>query len=170
MPPIESVAYAVRRSFPPKQTLLVLGSGIAGLTAALRLSPSGLTRRLDDDPYTDCFWGIVTGYDAASALRIAQLAAPLTIHKAAAGTSIPLELCQEGVWYSEVKKNQCVRRRAGEGPVEERGPDDTTKSFVDLLNNYTPDLFVTSGHATEREQVSRSKKLDAVTTGEALSR
>ena len=24
-----------------------------------------LTRQLDDDPYPDCFWGILTGYDAA---------------------------------------------------------------------------------------------------------
>ncbi|HEY5914758.1 MAG TPA: hypothetical protein VJA21_29560 [Verrucomicrobiae bacterium] len=110
-----------------------------------------LTRRLDDDPYTDCFWGIVTGYDAANALRIAQGAAPLTIRKVAAGTSIPLENCEEGVWYSEVKKNQAVRKRKGQQAVEERGPDDTTKSLVDWLNDHRPDLFVTSGHATARD-------------------
>ncbi len=31
-----------------------------------------LTRRLDEDPYTDVVWGILTGYDADNALRIAQ--------------------------------------------------------------------------------------------------
>jgi len=36
-----------------------------------------LTRTLDDDPYTDLLWGILTGYDAANALRIAQHAEPL---------------------------------------------------------------------------------------------
>jgi hypothetical protein len=28
--------------------------------------------RLNDDPYPDCFWGILTGYDAANALRLAE--------------------------------------------------------------------------------------------------
>ncbi len=110
-----------------------------------------LTRRLDDDPYTDCFWGILTGYDAANALRIAQLTTPLTIRKAVAGTSIPLELCQEGVWYSELKKNEFTGKAPGQKPVQKQGPDDTTRSLVDLLNNYGPDLFLTSGHATERD-------------------
>ena len=30
------------------------------------------TRDLDDDPYTDTLWGILTGFDAANALIIAQ--------------------------------------------------------------------------------------------------
>ena len=31
-----------------------------------------LTRELDDDPYTDTFWGVLTGYNAANALAIAK--------------------------------------------------------------------------------------------------
>ena len=30
-----------------------------------------LTRKLDEDPYTDTFWGVLTGFDAANALAIA---------------------------------------------------------------------------------------------------
>lgn len=30
------------------------------------------TRKIDDDPYGDCIWGIITGYCAEDALRIAQ--------------------------------------------------------------------------------------------------
>ncbi len=51
-----------------------------------------LTRQLDADPYTDCFWGILTGYDAANALRIAKRTEPLTIRKTATSwpsTAIP---------------------------------------------------------------------------------
>ena len=59
-----------------------------------------LTRKLDDDPYTDALWGILTGYDAKCALRIAREAAPLVIQRAASGTEIALDHCDEGVWYS----------------------------------------------------------------------
>ena len=47
-----------------------------------------LTRQLDDDPYPDCFWGILTGYDAANALRLAKQKEPLTVRKVAAGTEV----------------------------------------------------------------------------------
>lgn len=108
-----------------------------------------LTRRLDEDPYTDCFWGVLTGYDATNALRIARLKQPLTIRKVAAGTSIPLGLFEQGTWYCEVKKNRMVRKEPGRTPEECQGPDDTTKALANLLSD--AELFVTSGHATERD-------------------
>jgi len=108
-----------------------------------------LTRHLDDDPYTDCFWGILTGYDSATALRIARLNEPLTIRKAAAGTEIALALCEQGTWFCELQKNRMVRKEPGQAAAESKGPNDTTKALVDLLNEYHADLFVTSGHATE---------------------
>ncbi|MEZ6124376.1 MAG: hypothetical protein R3C49_14555 [Planctomycetaceae bacterium] len=109
-----------------------------------------LTRKIDDDPYTDTFWGILTGYDAANALRIAEDNQPLTIHRVASGTELALEMCEQGLWYDELVKNKLVRREK-DGPIEQlRGPDDTTEALVGVLNNDHPDLFVTSGHATER--------------------
>jgi|CZKM01.1.fsa_nt_gi hypothetical protein len=110
-----------------------------------------LTRHLDDDPYTDCFWGILTGYDGTAALRLARLNQPLTIRKAAAGTDIALALCEQGTWYCELQKNRMVRKEPGHAAAELKGPDDTTKALVDLLNEYHADLFVTSGHATEHD-------------------
>jgi hypothetical protein len=110
-----------------------------------------LTRRFDDDPYTDCFWGILTGYDAANALRIAQVKAPLIVRKAAAGTEIALDCCEQGTSYDEVKKNLMISKKPGRKPVKLSGPDDTTQSIADLLTDYHADLFVTSGHATEHD-------------------
>ena len=110
-----------------------------------------LTRRLDDDPYTDCFWGIVTGYDAAAALRIARLREPLTIRKAASGTEIPLGNFEEGAWYSEVQKNRMQTKVRGGRSAEAKGPDDTTKAIASLLTDFHADLFVASGHATEHD-------------------
>lgn len=110
-----------------------------------------MVRRLDDDPYADCRWGILTGYDAANALAIARTDKPLTVHRVAAGTDVALEMCEEGQWYCELKPHRHVIKEPGQAPREERGPLDTTAALVGLLNDYRPDLFVTSGHATEHD-------------------
>jgi zinc protease len=106
---------------------------------------------LDDDPYTDVLWGILTGYDAAGALTIAQTSEPLAARRVVAGTQIALDRCQEGIWYCELEKHRMVRKEDGAAAKQEEGPADTTKALVDGLNEYRADLFVTSGHATERD-------------------
>lgn len=123
----------------------------AEATRAFVASVHRLTRKLDTDPYTDTLWGILTGFDAKCAMRIAKYDRPLTIRKVASGTEIAMEMVEEGAWYCELKKNRMVRKRPGGKPVEEKGPDDTTKALVDALNEYHADLFVTSGHATEHD-------------------
>ena len=76
-----------------------------------------LSRRLDDDPYPDCFWGILTGYDAANALRIARHHEPLTVRKVASGTEVALDACEEGVWYCELQQGRMVRKEKGGEPA-----------------------------------------------------
>ena len=110
-----------------------------------------LSRRLDDDPYPDCFWGILTGYDAANALRIARHHEPLTVRKVASGTEVALDACEEGVWYCELQQGRMVRKEKGGEPARLTAPPDTTEALVNSLNEYQADLFVTSGHATERD-------------------
>lgn len=123
----------------------------AEATRALVAEVHRLTCRLDEDPYTDTIWGILTGFDANNALRIARHDKPLTVERVAAGTEIALELCNEGVWYCELVQHRMVRKTAGGQPREEKAPGDTTKALVDTLNEYKAQLFVTSGHATERD-------------------
>ncbi|MCP5520361.1 MAG: hypothetical protein H7A46_02285 [Verrucomicrobiales bacterium] len=110
-----------------------------------------LTRQADDDPYTDCRWGILTGYNAANALAIAKTDTPLIVRKVASGTEVALDRCEQGEWYCELKKNRHVRKEPGGTAGELPGPDDTTAALVKSLNDFQPDLFVTSGHATERD-------------------
>ena len=110
-----------------------------------------LTRRIDDDPYVDAIWGILTGYDAACALRIARHKEPLVIHRVAAGTEVELTMCDEGVWYCELQQGRMVRKQPGKKPEEAKAPPDTTQALVDALGVYRAELFVTSGHATERD-------------------
>jgi arylsulfatase A-like enzyme len=109
-----------------------------------------LTRRFDDDPYADTLWGILTGYDAANALQIARHAEPLIVRKVASGTEVALDMCSQGIWYDELVQHKTVSRQPG-GEIEEaRGPADTTHALADTLTKDASDLFVTSGHATER--------------------
>jgi hypothetical protein len=110
-----------------------------------------LTRQVDEDPYTDTFWGILTGYDAANALAIAKHREPLTVQKTAAGTEFALACCTEGRWYDELVQGKQVRKLPG-GEIEPlQGSTDSTAALVETLNDYQPDLFITSGHATERD-------------------
>jgi zinc protease len=50
-----------------------------------------------------------------------------------------------------LQKNRTVRKEPGHAPVECQGPDDTTEALADLLTDYHADLFITSGHASERD-------------------
>jgi zinc protease len=108
-----------------------------------------LTRTLDSDPYTDTFWGILTGYDATNALVIASHSEPLVVKKVASGTEFATEMVTEGQWYDELVRNKHVKKEPGGKAQQLKGPDDTTRAIVNLLNDYKPDLMITSGHATE---------------------
>jgi zinc protease len=119
-----------------------------------------LTRRLDADPYTDCLWGIVTGYDAADALRLARLDEPLVLRKVLSGTTGgkvgPFEA---GVVFDEGHAGRMRGKEKG-GPWENReGPKDSTRAIVRWFNDERPDCFITSGHATEHDwQIGYSYK------------
>ncbi len=110
-----------------------------------------MTRRFDDDPYTDTRWGILTGFDAKNALAIASHEKPLVVNLVASGTEIALEMCKRGIWYDELVKHKTVSKEAGGQAKQERGPGDTTRALADTLTEDAADLFVTSGHATERD-------------------
>ena len=107
-----------------------------------------ITRNLDDDPYGDVLWGIITGYDAATARRMTQTQ-DVVVERAVAATSIPLDYFKTGVAYDEGQKNRRkVKEEGAQAVVLNDAPDDTTKAIADALDN--AQLFVTSGHASER--------------------
>ena len=118
-----------------------------------------MTRTLDADPYTDVVWGILTGYEAADALRIARLAEPLVVRRGAAGTGLDLGAFDAGKWFDEGHKGVMWEKAAGGKPVKKAVPQDTTTLLVETFNTFQPDLFVTSGHATTRDwQIGYSYK------------
>jgi zinc protease len=169
-PAWQSVVEALRLKYP--STILTYGQSVTEVAGKLRelfprhacfvATPAEasrelvatihqLTRKLDDDPYADCIWGILTGYNAANALSIARHQAPLTVRKVASGTEVALEKCEQGIWYCELNRGRRVTKPKGGSAVTDKGPDDTTEALVNALNEYHADCFITSGHATERD-------------------
>ena len=110
-----------------------------------------LLRKIDDDPYTDARWGILTGYDAANALAIAKTTEPLEVQRVASGTEFAMDRVVEGLWYCELQQHRMARKAKDGTAQPEQGPADTTKALASTLNDYQADLFITSGHATERD-------------------
>ncbi len=145
---VDEVLPPLQQSFP-RHTCFVTPPAEA--TRAFVSQVHQLTRQLDRDIYTDTQWGILTGYDAADALAIARESAPLIVNKVGAATQFALDMVDEGLWYDELVPQKMVRKPKGQSPETTQVPPDTTKALVDTLNQYRPDCFITSGHATERD-------------------
>lgn len=137
------------RTHMPAHTCFVATSAEAG--RAFVAAVHQLTRTLDDDPYTDTLWGILTGFDADNALAIAQHSEPLLIEQVTSGTEVAMDRVAEGAWFSELEQNLMVVKARGEEAREARADDDTTAAIAERLSDGETDLFVTSGHATERD-------------------
>ncbi len=108
------------------------------------------TRTLDDDPYTDAIWGIITGYDAADALKVAELKAIRS--KFGAGMGGPSNSIEAGWGYNGNVSGVRWNKEKGKDQVETKGhPADSTKELVDLLNENKVDMWWAGGHATEAD-------------------
>jgi hypothetical protein len=110
-----------------------------------------LTRQLDDDPYGDTLWGIVSAATPAGALRVANATEPRVIHSAIGNTGINEAWVDRMFFVSDGKKGEWVfKDAAGKITKGDDGEVDRTRLFVEKFNLLQPDLMVTSGHATER--------------------
>ncbi|HDI00423.1 MAG TPA: hypothetical protein ENF74_05485, partial [Firmicutes bacterium] len=73
------------RAFRPKYVCFVLRPP-SEVRNYVGISINRLTRELDDDPYGDAIWGIVTGYTPEDALRLVSIDG-FRVRKVLAGTS-----------------------------------------------------------------------------------
>lgn len=111
-----------------------------------------MLRKLDDDPYEDALWAILTGYDAAGALRIAKHAEPLVLRRSVSGTSSsPIKPFESGLRFAEGTKGRMWVKPKGGEEKEAKCEPDGIRFMVDALNNTKPDCFFTSGHATTKD-------------------
>ncbi len=104
-----------------------------------------MTRKLDDDPYTDTSWGVLTGYDWENALAIAKHREPLVVKKVASGTEFATQMIAEGQSFDTSVNNKHIKMDPGGKAEQLDGPDGTTEALVDQLNDYKEDLAITGG-------------------------
>ncbi|MBN2450424.1 MAG: hypothetical protein JXR77_08540 [Lentisphaeria bacterium] len=111
-----------------------------------------MTRRLDEDPYTDLRWGIVTGYEAADALRLARRREPLIVNSAASSMGPGVfGALPRGFASSETNAGEFWTKEPGGELVKLEVAPDPVRHLVEAFNTRPPDLFQTSGHATEKD-------------------
>ena len=114
-----------------------------------------MSRQVDDDVYSDYIWGIITGYDAKAALKLANNGVrPLTI-KSAVSTIAELREAKwfdRFAWIDDHQDGLCGEKRSIKDSVITYtiSPDESLQKFYDFYKEYDPDFIVTSGHATER--------------------
>ena len=136
-----------------------------------------MSRRMDDDPYADFLWGIVTGYDAAAAQRMVDNSVEPMVIRSGVGSIKELESAKWFDKYAFVDDHvvgMCGEKKPGEDSltykeiayrtdmaganeyirefVEKRfGKDvpDVLRQFLEYYEGYEPDLVVTASHATE---------------------
>ena len=133
----------------PRCTAFVARPEILGRLFVARVHR--LTRRLDDDPFTDTLWGIVSASTPEAALRMAQATQPATVHSVISLTGVRNDAYDEIFTISDGKAGDWYWKKSGGEEV--RGSDgdaDRVQLFIEHFAGMKPDAIVASGHATER--------------------
>jgi len=113
-----------------------------------------ISRKLDDDPWGDVRWGLITGPTAADAKKLVEVSDPLVIKRALTTTGINLGLVDCGLTISDGAKGNWTEKKP-DGTTEkgqwdeEKEPGGTVRRFADAWNKGKPQLLVTSSHATQ---------------------
>ncbi len=114
-----------------------------------------LCREVDDDIYADFLWGIITGYDAAAAMRMVERSTEPLVIKDAVATIMELNAAKwfdNYAWVDDHTKGLWGYKRGREGEIvtDMVAPEKVLKKFTELYAEFDPDLVVTAAHATER--------------------
>ena len=103
-------------------------------------------RELDEDPYADAVWAVLTGLSSEDALRIVDCRG-FAVRRVLSGTAAGwLEYVREGIATSETEYSKMWIKYANGTIREAEGPRDRTLLLVSLLNTNEFDMFITSGH------------------------
>jgi len=121
----------------------------AGRSFVVRVSR--MMRELDADPYTDAVWGIVTGYDPADALRIAKTSEPLLVKQGGSGAGPGVLGGLDNSFASSEGSLHSFWTIKDGNAVDEKVDPDPTRRLAECLNTMAPQVFFTSGHATEKD-------------------
>lgn len=119
-------------------------------------------RKVDDDPWGDCIWGIVTGFSAQDAQRIADAREPLVIKRLLATTNVDASHFEHSCCITDWTGSPVFEQDGYQKPQQKpERADSSTPEGRDILENGTqgifagqlehaaPQLLVTSSHATQ---------------------
>jgi hypothetical protein len=118
-----------------------------------------LMRTLDNEPYIDAMWSIITGIDAEHAIKSIDnecVAQPFIIRSSINFTNVDHDLFESSFTFSDAHKgcwsgkNCALHDESGEEQHQGQDyPRAPALIFMEKFNNMQPDLLVTSGHGTE---------------------
>ena len=113
------------------------------------------SREIDDDIYADFIWGMITGYDAAAAMRMVDNSTEPLLIKDAVATITELNSAKwfdNYAWVDDHHKGLWGEKQGRQSEVKRDSiaPEQVLRKFSDLYVKYNPDLVVTAAHATER--------------------
>lgn len=140
---------------------------VTDCNAAFVAAVSRLSRNLDDDPYGDAVWGIITGYEAEDALRVISESLEIrTVLLASNGLPYepPLQRFYQGIGMvceSYTETNYLFPGRGGEVYTEDRRPEgeqDRIKLVSKWMNAESLDITI-NGEGTI------SGPIDCIVTG-----
>lgn len=111
-------------------------------------------RRVDDDPWGDCIWGIITGHSAEDALRIAEAEKPLVIKRLLATTNVGHHRFEHSCCITDwggapVREQSGYTEPTTTTYPEEPENDQLLSVFSQQLETQAPQLVITSSHATQ---------------------
>lgn len=111
-----------------------------------------MMRTIDDDPFDDAIWGIVTGPDHSTALRIASSSSPRVVRSVLATTGVDENVAtgEVAVISDAFSKGRWWRKDAAGAVARHSETGSLAHVFADAWRTIDPELVVTSSHATER--------------------
>ncbi|MDR2039719.1 MAG: hypothetical protein LBQ60_17500 [Bacteroidales bacterium] len=114
-----------------------------------------LSRKIDEDIFADFLWGVITGYDAGSALKMVNNSTEPFVIRDAVASITELKSAKwfdRYGWVDDHQKGLWGEKQEKGGKIETDRIDEkeVLKKFTDLYEKYRPDLVVTAAHATEK--------------------
>jgi len=117
-------------------------------------------RKVDDDPWGDCIWGIVTGHEAADAQRIADAREPLVIKRLLGTTNVSSERFESSYCITDWEGFPVLEQEGYQKPKKTTYTTETSEGedilangiqgkFAHRLATARPQLLITSSHATQ---------------------
>lgn len=121
-----------------------------GLQYVLRINR--MSREIDEDIYVDFRWGIITGYDAAAALRLVENARdPLVIRSALSTTTGVRDVYFDRfALISDSKDGEICTKTDNGSHSDTLTPERILTKFCLLYEDLDPDAIFTASHATEQ--------------------